>query len=97
MPKISNGLDLIEPAALARSMRAAGHTVRSLASAVDVHRAMIGKLRSGSQVRCRTRVAWAIEKELGVPAGELFSAPEVSRVSCKCARHKSEVREVPAA
>lgn len=93
----SEGLDLIESSALATSMRAAGHTVRSLASKLDVDKAMIGRLRSGRQARCLTRVAWAIEKELRVPAGQLFSVPSPSRVSQESSACETSGEEVPAA
>ncbi|ANZ35326.1 hypothetical protein BBK82_03725 [Lentzea guizhouensis] len=97
MPQIaaSDGLELIASEALAKYMRRRGESVRSLAIKVNASRAMIGRLRSGRQVRCRADVARVIEKELSLQEGQLFVAPIVSRVSPKDA--SDETVEVPAA
>lgn len=93
MPKIaaSDGLDLIASEALAKYMRRRGETVRSLAQKVGANKDTIGRLRAGSQVRCRASVARAIEKELLVSDGQLFEAPLMSRVSRESASGETEV------
>lgn len=76
---------------LVKAMDFRGHSVRTLADAVDAYmlkkhkthtstRATIGHLRSGKRNTCRPLVAHALEHCLDMPQGYLF-ADKVSHVS----------------
>jgi transcriptional regulator with XRE-family HTH domain len=71
-------LQLVGHEALAAHMKLARQTVRGLASALGVNRCTVDRLRRGAQKTVEADVARRIEKEVGVPAGALFVAPQTT-------------------
>lgn len=78
-------VQLIDRQTLVRYMEYRGESCTTLAAKVDVHRSLIGHLRSGHRRTCQPATARAIEKALNAPPGSLFVErhimPKVSTVS----------------
>jgi len=83
-------LQLVSKLALVDYMKAADHSIRSLALATGVHRCTIDRLHGGRQKTLGKAQAKLLEQELGAPDGRLFRMPKPTRDSRRSESRKSD-------